>query len=137
MLIQYIAVERQRGRFAGFSMYVSDFNVLSNADIQGSTLCYKDGPDLPSLNFTTACTEMGRYVIYYNERLKEGIYPKGYEVENVFTELCEVIVQGKSKVVYNLISTCKSAVVCFILFLNLKTQVITLDIRQVHVASVQ
>lgn len=75
-------------------MYLSDLNVLSNADIKRSTLCYKDGPELPFLNFTTVCTEMGRYVIYYNERLNEVIYPKGYEVENVFTELCEVIVQG-------------------------------------------
>lgn len=61
----------------------------------GSTLCYKDGPELPPLNFTTTCTEYGRYVIFYNERFIGATYPKNYEVENVFTELCEVTVLGK------------------------------------------
>ncbi|XP_052693428.1 LOW QUALITY PROTEIN: teneurin-4-like [Crassostrea angulata] len=79
---------RQRGRFAGFFLYVS-----TTGDIQGSTLCYKDGPLLPPLNFTTACSEYGRYVIFYNERLNDLAYPDGYELTNVFTELCEVIVQ--------------------------------------------
>lgn len=81
---------RQRGRFAGFSLYVS-----TTGDIQGSTLCYKDGAQLPPLNFTTTCTEHGRYVIFYNERIDGVIYPDGYEIQHVFTELCEVIVQGK------------------------------------------
>lgn len=80
---------RQRGRFAGFSLYVSN-----TGNIQGSTLCYKNGPQLPPLNFTTTCTKHGRYVIFYNERLNEVSYPQGYEISTVFTELCEVIVQG-------------------------------------------
>lgn len=41
--------------------------------------------------------EYGRYVIFYNERMDEIVYPKGYEVINVFTELCEVIIKGKQK----------------------------------------
>lgn len=81
---------RQKGRFAGFSLYVS-----RNGYIQSSTLCYKDGPELPPLNFTTTCIEYGRYIIYYNERLNGVSYPKDYEVTNVFTELCEVSVNGK------------------------------------------
>eukprot|EP00105_Crassostrea_gigas_P039838 XP_019923986.1 PREDICTED: teneurin-3-like [Crassostrea gigas] len=89
--------DRQRGRFAGFSLYVSNTDVSSDADIKGSTLCYKDGPQLPSLNFTIICMEYGRYVIYYNERLGEMVYPSKYEVVNVYTELCEVKVQGCSK----------------------------------------
>lgn len=69
---------------------------MSNTgDIQGSTLCYKDGTQLPPLNFTTICAESGRYVIFYNERLDEITYPKGYENTTVITELCEVTVQGK------------------------------------------
>lgn len=60
-----------------------------------STLCYKDGPQLPPLNFTTTCTEHGRFVFFYNERINGATYPKEYEVDNVFTELCEVIVYGK------------------------------------------
>nr|XP_034338137.1 uncharacterized protein LOC117692884 [Crassostrea gigas] len=86
--------DRQRGRFAGFSLYVSDTDASFDAGIKGSILCYKDGPQLPPLNFTTVCTEKGRYVIYYNERLDGVIYPKEYEVTNVYEELCEVIVQG-------------------------------------------
>lgn len=85
---------RQRGRFAGFSFYVSNTDVTTTSDIKKSTLCYKDGPQLPPLNFTTTCIEYGRYVIFYNERLNGAAYPIEYEIENVFTELCEVIVQG-------------------------------------------
>lgn len=81
--------ERQRGRFAGFSLHVS-----ITGDVQGSTLCYKDGPQLPPLSFTTTFIQYGRYVIFYNERLNEVSYPDGYELTNVITELCEVIVQG-------------------------------------------
>lgn len=83
------AETRQRGRFAGFSIYLSN-----TGKIGGSTLCYKDIPQLPPLNFTTTCTEYGRYVIFYNER-KDGVtYPDGYQLANMFTELCEVIVKG-------------------------------------------
>lgn len=68
---------------------------MSNTgDILGSTLCYKDGPQLPPLNFSTVCIEHGRYVIFYNERLDGVIYPDGYELETVFIEMCEVIIQG-------------------------------------------
>lgn len=81
--------KRQRGRFDGFSLYVSN-----TSDIQGSSLCYKDGPQVPPLNFTTTCPEYGRYVIFYNERLDGVAYPEEYEVIGVYTELCEVIVTG-------------------------------------------
>lgn len=81
---------RQQGRFAGFSIYVSDTGV-----IQGSNLCYKDGPQLPPLNFTTTCREYGRFVIFHNERKDEVVYPHGYELSNMYTELCEVIVKCK------------------------------------------
>lgn len=92
-VISLIAENRQRGRFAGFSLYVSNSGV-----IQDSTLCYKDGPQLPPLNFTIICAEFGRFVIFYNERTGGVVdYPSGYELDNVFTELCEVIVQGKNK----------------------------------------
>lgn len=93
---------RQRGRYAGFSLYVSN-----NGAIQGSTLCYTDGPQLPPLNITFICIESGRYVIFYNERLNGVDYPKEYEVSNVITELCEVTVQGTCKKThfYNLKST--------------------------------
>ena len=87
----YLFIEsRQRGRFAGFSLYVSN---TSNKD--SGVLCYKDGPGLPPLDFFTNCLQQGRYVIFYNERLDGSTYPSGYEKSNVYTELCEVIVKGK------------------------------------------
>lgn len=100
MFISFVAENRQRGRFAGFSLYVSNTGV-----IQGSTTCYKDEFQLPPLNFTTTCTKSGRYVIFYNERLDGITYPNGYEIANVITELCEVKVQGtytKKHTFYNL-----------------------------------
>lgn len=57
-------------------------------------MCYKDGPKLPLLNFTTTCFEYGRYVIFYNERPQNVTYPPGYEAYTVYTDLCEVIVLG-------------------------------------------
>ena len=93
MMIVYILVyleRRQQGRFAGFSVFVS-----LNGTRDYSSLCYKDGTQLPPLNFTTTCLTSGRYVAFYNERLNEVIYPTGYEISVVGTELCEVIVQGK------------------------------------------
>lgn len=80
---------RQRGRFAGFSLHVS-----VNEYIPGSKLCYKNVSRIPPLNFTTICRTYGRYIIYYNERLNGVTYPSLYEIYNVYTELCEVIVKG-------------------------------------------
>ena len=85
----YFVEMRQRGRLAGFSIYLSTTGVIND-----SFVCYKDGPLLPSLNFTTDCIGSGRFVIFFNERLSEASYPEGYETTSVTTELCEVIVQG-------------------------------------------
>lgn len=63
-------------------------------------MCYKDGPPLPPLNFTTTCTEYGRYVIFYNERLDGITYPEEYEEFSVFSELCEVVVLGKTSLFF-------------------------------------
>ncbi|XP_062592398.1 uncharacterized protein LOC134253823 [Saccostrea cucullata] len=82
---------RQRGRFAGFSLYLSSSTIKENG-----YMCYKDGPELPPLNFTTNCTGYGRYVIYYNERLNGVKYPAGYESMS-YTQLCEVVVKGCSR----------------------------------------
>nr|XP_022311645.1 multiple epidermal growth factor-like domains protein 10 isoform X2 [Crassostrea virginica] len=79
---------RQQGRLAGFSIFVS-----TDGTRDDSSLCYKDGPQLPALNFTTTCYKSGRYVIFYNERLHDVSYPNGY-VSPVYTELCEVTVNG-------------------------------------------
>ncbi|XP_056014342.1 multiple epidermal growth factor-like domains protein 10 [Ostrea edulis] len=79
---------RQRGRMAGFSLYLSN-----TSNIENGYLCYKAGPDLPPLDFSTTCVSHGRYVIFYNERQPGVQYPAGYELTSV-TELCEVTVLG-------------------------------------------
>lgn len=61
-----------------------------------STLCYKDGPLLPPLNFTATCVKQGRYVTFYNERVDRVHYPVDYRINAVYTELCEVIVSGNN-----------------------------------------
>ncbi|XP_062600593.1 uncharacterized protein LOC134262231 [Saccostrea cucullata] len=80
--------KRQKGRFAGFSLYLSN-----TANKQEGHLCYKDGPQLPPLDFATTCYGHGSYVIFYNERLDGTVYPTGYE-KLIITELCEVVVKG-------------------------------------------
>ncbi|XP_062610173.1 uncharacterized protein LOC134271954 [Saccostrea cucullata] len=87
---------RQRGRFAGFSLYISD-----NPMKEDGVLCYKNTLPLPPLDFNTTCIGHGRYVIYYNERLDGVTYPLGYESSSLI-ELCEVNVQGCSKGVYGI-----------------------------------
>ena len=67
--------------------------------MDSSSLCYKDGPQLPPLNFTTTCITSGRYIIFYNERLDGVTYPAGYEIHFTLVELCELIVQGKTQVI--------------------------------------
>nr|XP_034311833.1 receptor-type tyrosine-protein phosphatase epsilon isoform X5 [Crassostrea gigas] len=79
---------RQRGRFAGFSLYVSN----STDMMPSGVLCYKDGPELPPLDFNINCTIYGRYVIFYNERLVGSMYPVEYVTANIISGLCEVTV---------------------------------------------
>ncbi|XP_061185212.1 protein jagged-1b-like [Saccostrea echinata] len=86
--------DRQKGRFAGFSLYLSKSENRDN-----NSLCYKDGPELPPLKFSTICAGYGRYVIFYNERLDGVNYPNGYE-RQAYTDLCEVIVKGCNKTFY-------------------------------------
>lgn len=86
---------RQQGRFAGFSLFVSNSSMPEN---QGNgVLCYKNGQALPPLDFNTNCITHGRYVKFYNERLDRINYPNGYVLTSVFTELCEVTVTGMVK----------------------------------------
>lgn len=88
-MIAHLTAMRQRGRFAGFSLYVSN-----TTDGYSGYLCYKDGQELPPLDFNTNCLTNGRYVIFYNERLVGTNYPIGYEIGSVFTELCDIRVTG-------------------------------------------
>ncbi|XP_061190710.1 multiple epidermal growth factor-like domains protein 10 [Saccostrea echinata] len=80
-----------RGRFAGFSLYVSN-----STDRHHGSLCYHDQqnrPGYPTPTMTLQCNTWGRYVIIYNERNPEFTYPTFYS-NMAILELCEVEVYG-------------------------------------------
>ena len=94
-LFNFFLEKRQRGRFAGFSLYIS-----RNDRRDTESLCYTDGPQLPSLNITIACARSGQYILFFNNRSFSSGYPPGYE-STVVTELCEVFVYGKASFHYS------------------------------------
>ena len=80
----------------------------SNGTADNTSLCYKNGPKLPALDFTTPCITSGRYIKFYNERLHEDTYPDGYVVDSAYTEICKVIVHGKNIHEFLLVLSCFS-----------------------------
>ncbi|XP_062608625.1 uncharacterized protein LOC134270415 [Saccostrea cucullata] len=78
-------------RFAGFYVYVS--NTTSKED---GILCFHELQTVsgtPLEDQRINCSVYGRYVIYYNERLNNVVYPSYYS-QYAFSELCEVEVYG-------------------------------------------
>lgn len=79
-------------RMAGFFLYVS--NTTSKDD---GHLCFheiQNDVGTPSEDQRIQCPFHARYVIYYNERSPEVVYPSYYS-EFAFSDLCEVKVYGK------------------------------------------
>nr|XP_034319110.1 uncharacterized protein LOC105334073 isoform X2 [Crassostrea gigas] len=76
-----------RARFLGFTVAVSN-----KTDHTDGTICYHDKHHtiytLPAVMDIT-CVAVGRYVIFYNERINGLKYPKGYS-PHAFVDLCEV-----------------------------------------------
>ncbi|XP_062616358.1 multiple epidermal growth factor-like domains protein 10, partial [Saccostrea cucullata] len=75
------------GRFLGFSIYISDTEKKDDG-----TLCFHDNKynmsTIPAVVNIT-CQLYGHFVIYYNERINNTVYPGGYS-KYAFNELCEV-----------------------------------------------
>lgn len=92
---QLVSEQTRRGRFAGFSLYVSN---TTNKD--DGLVCYQNESRIPPLDFNTSCITHGQYVIFYNERVVGKKYPSQYQTSNVITELCEVTVQGIDIIFY-------------------------------------
>nr|XP_022307769.1 uncharacterized protein LOC111113772 [Crassostrea virginica] len=84
-------------RFKGFSLIIS--NTTNHRD---GVTCYKDVSDaktsIPPV-MDIMCSVVGRYVIYYNERIPEYGSRPGYSPE-AFAELCEVEVYDLENVAF-------------------------------------
>lgn len=75
---------------AGFFLYVSN-----TASKEGAHLCFHDsGKTFLSDEQRIVCSVLGRYVIYYNERLSNKTYPDYYS-KFAYYELCELEVYGE------------------------------------------
>lgn len=77
---------------AGFSLYVSNTTSKDNGH-----LCFhkiQNDVGTPSEDQRINCSFHARYVIYYNERRPEVVYPSYYS-EFAYSDLCEVEVYGK------------------------------------------
>lgn len=81
-------------KLLGFSIIVSN-----TTDLRDGVVCY----DNTDYNISTTpsvvdifCSVVGRYVIYYNERLPGVTYPELYS-QYAFADLCEVEIYGKKK----------------------------------------
>lgn len=82
------------GKLLGFSLIVSN-----TTDRNKGVVCYKDTHHTKSTippSFDIRCPVIGRYVIYYNERLPGSTYPAGYSQHAQFA-VCEIEVYGNFK----------------------------------------
>ncbi|XP_061185045.1 uncharacterized protein LOC133193085 [Saccostrea echinata] len=80
-------------RFAGFFLFVSNTTAQSDGH-----LCFHDIQNVngtPIENQTIICHVYGRYVIYYNERKLNVMYPAYYS-RYAYNEICELEVIGCS-----------------------------------------
>ncbi|CAC5418189.1 unnamed protein product [Mytilus coruscus] len=70
----------------GFKLYVTNTSTIPPAGY----LCYEDpDPGLPNITQTIPCNQLGKYVIYYDD--------KGDQNNGPIVELCYVVINGCSK----------------------------------------
>ncbi|XP_071169585.1 uncharacterized protein [Mytilus edulis] len=69
----------------GFKLYVSNTSTIQH----DSYLCYEDGPGLPNITQTIPCYELGKYVIYYDDK---GSTESNGRVDGPVVELCYVAI---------------------------------------------
>ncbi|CAG2229407.1 unnamed protein product [Mytilus edulis] len=71
-------------RMDGFKLYVTNTSTIPPVGF----LCYEDGPGLPDITQTIPCNQLGKYVIYYDD--------KGDDTYGPIVELCYVAINESS-----------------------------------------
>ncbi|XP_071121659.1 multiple epidermal growth factor-like domains protein 6 [Mytilus edulis] len=87
--IQIYYRENQASRMDGFKLYVTNTSTIPPVGY----LCYEDGPGLPNTTQSIPCNQLGKYVIYYDD--KGSVYTNGYL--GPLVELCYVAINGCQK----------------------------------------
>lgn len=89
-------------RMAGFFLYVSNTTVKEHGYICFHEMQRVNGT--PSEDQRINCPVHGRYVIYYNERIRGYVYPSYYS-EFAYYELCELEVYGEFTMITKICNT--------------------------------
>ncbi|VDI68389.1 Hypothetical predicted protein [Mytilus galloprovincialis] len=84
--IQIYYREGQAERMDGFKLYVTNTSTIP----PDGYLCYEDGPGLPSITQTIPCNQLGKYVIYYDDK---GSFHVNRDIGPI-VELCYVAING-------------------------------------------
>ncbi|CAC5412432.1 PTPRT [Mytilus coruscus] len=80
-------------RMDGFKLYVTNTSTIP----PDGYLCNEDlAPDLPNITQTIPCYELGKYVIYYDDKGSQEIEPKLRD-DGPVVELCYVAINGCQK----------------------------------------
>ncbi|VDI55259.1 Hypothetical predicted protein [Mytilus galloprovincialis] len=80
-------------RMDGFKLYVTNTSTIPPVGY----LCYEDGPGLPNITQTIPCYQLGKYVIYYDDKGSTEVSRETTRFYGPLVELCYVAINGCQK----------------------------------------